>query len=92
MPQTFVSSSQPQVDGLLFEVVAEGPVAQHLEEGVVVGVEPTSSRSLCLPPARMHFWVSAARVSSGAAPAHFGDIGFALAEEDGHELVHARRW
>jgi hypothetical protein len=26
------------VDGLLLEVVAERPVAQHLEEGVVVGV------------------------------------------------------
>src|SRR3954449_6110319 len=32
---------------------------------------PTSSRSLCLPPARMHFCVSAARVSEpGIAPAH----------------------
>ena len=25
-------------DGVFFEVIAEGPVAQHLEEGVVVGV------------------------------------------------------
>jgi hypothetical protein len=42
-------------DGLLLEVITEGPVAQHLKEGVVVRVSPTSSRSLCLPPARMHF-------------------------------------
>ena len=37
---------------------------------------PTSSRSLCLPPARMHFWVSAARVSlPGMAPAHLETSG-----------------
>ena len=48
-------------DGALFEVVAEGPVAEHFEEGVVEAGRPTSSRSLCLPPARMHFWVLAAR-------------------------------
>jgi hypothetical protein len=38
----------------------------------------------------MHFWVSAARVSlAGRAPAHFETSGCAVAEEDGHELVHA---
>src|SRR5690606_19320370 len=35
-----------------------------------------SSRSLCLPPARMHFWVSAARVSeAGRTPAHLETSG-----------------
>ena len=29
---------------------------------------PTSSRSLCLPPARMHFWVSVARLSFASGP------------------------
>lgn len=28
------------VDGFAFEVVAEAPVAQHLEHGVVIGVVP----------------------------------------------------
>ena len=28
------------LDGLLFEVIAEAPVAEHLEERVVIGVEP----------------------------------------------------
>ena len=55
-----------EVDGSLFEVVSERPVAEHLEEGVVIPRMrkrskplytslPTSSRSLCFPPARMHF-------------------------------------
>ena len=39
-PQTSVRSSHAQRDGLALEVVAEGPVAEHLEEGVVVGVAP----------------------------------------------------
>ena len=35
----YVDQELPRpVDGLLFEVVAKGPVAEHLEEGVVVGV------------------------------------------------------
>ena len=37
-PNTSVSSSQAKRDGVFFEVVAEAEVAQHLEEGAVVGV------------------------------------------------------
>ena len=37
-PHTFVSSSHAQRDRFLLEVIAERPVAEHLEEGVVVGV------------------------------------------------------
>ena len=36
--QTSVSSSHAHGDRFLLEVVAEAPVAEHLEEGVVVGV------------------------------------------------------
>jgi len=32
---------------------------------------PTSSRSLCLPPARMHFCVSAARFSFASGPSMY---------------------
>ena len=37
----------------------------------------------------MHFWVSAARVSSRDGAGPFADVGFFLAEENGDELVHA---
>ena len=43
-------------DGLALEVVAERPVAEHLEERVVRGVRPTSSKSLCLPATRRQRW------------------------------------
>ena len=59
--QTLDDQFPRPVDRFLFEVIAEAPVAEHLEKGVVIGVEADVSRSLCLPPARMHFWVSAAR-------------------------------
>ena len=37
--QTFGDQFPGPVDGFLLEVIAEGPVAEHLEERVVVGVE-----------------------------------------------------
>jgi len=48
-------------DRLPLEVVAEGEVAEHLEEVWWRGVRPTCSRSLCLPDTRMHFCELAAR-------------------------------
>ena len=61
------------------EVVAKGPVAEHLEEGVVVRVAAdvleicagqrrprhtyTAHSPLCFPPARMHFCELNARLS-----------------------------
>lgn len=60
------------------EVVAKGPVAEHLEKGVVVRVAAdvleicggqwgrdmgTQHAPLCFPPARMHFWELNARLS-----------------------------
>ena len=50
-----------EADGVLLEVVAEAEVAQHLEKGVMPGVRPTFSRSLCLPEARKLFWQVTAR-------------------------------
>ncbi|KAL3783982.1 LOW QUALITY PROTEIN: hypothetical protein HJC23_013362 [Cyclotella cryptica] len=52
-------------NGLLLEVVPEAPAAQHLKESVVS--LPTSSKSLCLPPARMHFWLLAALVKEASS-------------------------
>jgi hypothetical protein len=49
-------------DRLLLEVVAEGEVPEHLEKVWWRAVTPTFSRSLCLPPARTHFWEDVALV------------------------------
>ena len=56
------------LDGLALEVVAEGEIAQHFEEGEVAEVFPTSSRSLALPPARRHFCGGGAPVGTGTSP------------------------
>ena len=49
-------------DGVFLEVVAEGEVSEHLEEGVVPRRAPTFSRSLCFPETRMHFCEVVARL------------------------------
>ena len=64
-------------DSLLLEIVAKGPVTQHLKHGVVVGVVTHLLRSLCLPLTRRHFWESATVVL------HRG-----VAQDDILELVH----
>ncbi len=46
-PQTFGQQLPRPVDRLGLEVVAEGPVAEHLEEGVVVGVAGRRPRGRC---------------------------------------------
>ena len=49
------------VDRLALEVVAERPVSEHLEEGVVARGAPTSSKSLCFPATRRQTCASTAR-------------------------------
>jgi hypothetical protein len=66
-------------DGLLLEVVAEGPVAQHLEDRVVVGVEADVLEVVVLAAG-----ADALLGVGGAFPR-----GGLVAEEVGHELVHA---
>ena len=70
------------LDRFLLEVIAEAPVAEHLEEGVVIGVEPNVFEIVVF----------------AAGPDAFLRVGHArriprrllLFEKDGHELVHAR--
>ncbi len=78
------------VDGFLFEVVAEGPVPQHLEKGVVVGVEADIIEVVVFAAGADAFLrVCRALVGAGKRARPFGDIRGFLAEEDGDELVHA---
>ena len=68
-------------EGFLFEVVAEGPVAEHLEHCLVVGVEPDVLEVVVLT-ARTDTLLG---VGSAAGGVRAG----LLAKEDRHELVHA---
>ena len=70
------------VDGLTLEVVAEGPVAQHLEERVVVGVETDVFEVVVL--------TAGADALLGIGGATRGIRTLRLAEEDRDELVHPR--
>ena len=67
------------VDSLFLEVVAERPVAEHLEHGVVVGVEPDLLKVVMLAADAQTFL----RVGD-ARP--FGRL---VAQDDVFELVHA---
>ena len=70
------------VNRLLLEVVAEGPVPEHLEEGVVVGVQPHILEIVVLPTgpdALLRVGDASRGVGAGRG-----------AEEDRHELVHSR--
>ena len=69
-------------DRFLFEVIAEAPVAQHLEKGVVIGVEPDVVEVVML--------ASGADAFLGVGGAWRIEGRALLAEEDRHELVHAR--
>mmetsp|Transcript_6447 Transcript_6447/g.19110 ORF Transcript_6447/g.19110 Transcript_6447/m.19110 type:complete len:1096 (+) Transcript_6447:257-3544(+) len=73
------------VDGLLLEVVAEGPVAQHFKKGVVVHVLAHVVEVVVLA-ARTDALL---RVGRALELGHVGRR-VRLAEENGLELVHAR--
>ena len=68
------------VDGLVLEVVAEAPVAQHLEHRVVVGVVSDGFEVVVLSADPQAF----------LAVGHPGGPGGGVAEEDILELVHPR--
>ena len=68
------------VDGLALEVVAEGPVTQHLEEGVVIGVQADVFEVVML--------TAGADALLGVGRAAGGVRALRLAEEDRDELVH----
>ena len=75
---------------LLLEVVTEGPVAEHLEEGVMVGVEADVLEIVVLAAGADAFLrVGGAGVAAGLYAGPLGNVGLPVAEEDRHELVHA---
>ena len=71
-------------DGLLLEVVAEGPVAEHLEVGVVVHVLAHVLEVVVLAAG-----ADALLAVAGARQGGQGAVGVSSAQEDGLELVHA---
>ena len=68
-------------DGFLFEIIAEAPVPQHLEKGVVIGVEADVVEVVVLAAGADAF------LGVGGAGRMIG--AFHLPEKDGDELVHA---
>ena len=69
-------------DRLFLEVIAKGPVPQHLEEGVVIGIEPDILEVVVLAAG------ADALLGVGCAGRGVGAGG--CAEENRHELVHPR--
>ena len=72
-------------DRFHFEVIAEGPVAQHLEEGVVVDVLPDIVQIVMLPAGADAFLGV-----GGAGQGGHGVVGGHGPEEERFVLVHAR--
>lgn len=68
-------------DGFFLEVIAEAPVAEHLEKSVVISVETDIVEVVVL--------ATGADAFLGVGGAARRVRTFRLAEEDGHELVHA---
>ena len=79
------------VDRFLLKIIPERPVAQHLEHGVVVGVEANIIEVVVLSTGPNAFLrVGCAEVGAGQRARPLGDIRRLLAEEKWDELVHAR--
>ncbi len=79
----YVGEQLPRpVDGFFFEVVAEGPVAEHFEESVVVGVGTDIFEVVVLAAGANAF------LGVGGSAGFIGAVG--LPEKDRHKLVHAR--
>src|ERR1035441_9147142 len=68
-------------NGVFFEIIAETPVAEHLEKCVVIGVEADVVEVVVLAAG------ADALLRVRRATGRVGALG--LAKEDGHELVHA---
>jgi len=75
-----MSSQAHSIDYFKKEAI-EGPVAEHLEKGVVVGVETDVLEVVVLAAG------ANALLGVGGPPGRVGALH--LAQEDGHELVHA---
>ena len=79
------------VDGFFFEVIAEAPIPEHLEERVVVGIEPDIFEVVVLSSGTDAFLrIGRARVRSRDGARKARDIGLRIAEKNRDELVHPR--
>src|SRR2546429_4580829 len=70
------------LDRFLFEIVAKAPVAEHLEKGVMIGVEPDIFEVVV--------FAASANAFLRVRDARRIPRRLLLAEKNGHELVHAR--
>ena len=70
------------VNGLLFEIIAKGPVPKHFKESVVVGIQPHIVQVVVL--------AAGADTLLGVGGATRGVRAAGLAQENGHKLVHPR--
>src|SRR6476659_11043235 len=78
------------INGFLFEVIAEAPIAKHLEKRVVVRIEADIVEIVMLAAGADTFLsISCASRKAGDGAGPFIDIGAALSEKDRHELIHA---
>ena len=78
------------IDGVLLEVVAEGPIPQHLEKGVVIGVQADVIQIVVFatgPDALLGVCGPSIKCRNRTGP--LGDIGFSFAQENWNELIHA---
>ena len=69
-------------DGFLLEIIPEGPVPEHLEKGVVVGIEAHILKVVMLPAgtdALLRVGSPGRRVGAGGGT-----------KENRHELIHPR--
>ena len=77
-------------DGFSFEIIAKAPVAEHFEEGVVIGIEADVFEVVVFAAgadALLRVGGAGGQTGNGAGP--LVDVSGALIEEDGDELVHA---
>ena len=76
-------------DGFFFEVISEGPVTEHFEEGMVVGVEADVFQVVVFAAGADAFLgIGGAGIATGDYAGPAGDVRFAFAQEDRDELVH----
>ena len=79
------------IDGFLFEIIAKTPIAQHLEECVVIGVQPHILQVVVFAAgadALLGVGGAGRLAWDGAGP--FVHVRRAFIEENGDELIHAR--
>jgi len=78
------------IDGVLLEVVAEGPIPQHLEKGVVIGVQADVIQIVVFATSTdALLGVCGPSIKCRNRTGPLGDISFSFAQENWNELIHA---